>query len=105
MKKIEEKINFEKKIISQMIGIYCKKKHKQIQICDECREVLDYANKKIENCKFIEVKSFCSNCKSPCYSPVMREKIREIMKFSGKRIILYHPILTIKHIFYKLNKK
>lgn len=59
MKKIEEKINFEKKIISQMIGIYCKKKHKQMQICYECREVLDYANKKIENCKFIEVKSFC----------------------------------------------
>lgn len=101
MDKIQEKINFEKKIVSQMIEIYCKKKHENSELCEECREVLDYAHKRIENCKFIEVKSFCSNCESQCYSPKMKEKIKEIMRFSGKWMLIYHPILTVKHIIKK----
>jgi hypothetical protein len=28
----------------------------------------------------------------------MREKIREVMKFSGPRMIFHHPIMAIKHV-------
>ena len=28
----------------------------------------------------------------------MRNKIREVMRFSGPRMIFHHPILAIKHL-------
>lgn len=99
MDKIQKKIAFEKKIISQMVKIYCKKKHGNSKLCDECLEILNYASKRIDNCKFIDEKTFCSKCESKCYSPKISVKIKEIMRFSGKWMLLYHPILVLKHIF------
>ena len=28
----------------------------------------------------------------------MRDKIREIMRYSGPRMLLYHPLLLVKHM-------
>jgi hypothetical protein len=28
----------------------------------------------------------------------MREKIREVMRFSGPRMIFHHPIMAIRHL-------
>ena len=33
-----------------------------------------------------------------CYKPDMREKIREIMRFSGPRMIFHHPMTAITHV-------
>jgi hypothetical protein len=46
----------------------------------------------------MESKTFCSNCKVHCYKPEMREKIREVMRFSGPRMIFHHPITAIRHV-------
>lgn len=42
-------------------------------------------------------KKFCSSCKIHCYREEERKKIREVMKFSGPRMLIYHPLLVIKH--------
>ena len=47
---------------------------------------------------FMENKTFCSNCRVHCYKPEMREKIREVMRFSGPRMLLCHPILAVWHV-------
>ncbi|MGN0478669.1 MAG: nitrous oxide-stimulated promoter family protein, partial [Hominenteromicrobium sp.] len=49
-------------------------------------------------CPFMETKTFCSNCKVHCYKPEMREKIREVMRFSGPRMIFRHPVTAIRHV-------
>ena len=49
--------------------------------------------------------TFCSNCKVHCYKPEMREKIREVMRFSGPRMILYHPIMAIRHVIESRKEK
>lgn len=103
-KDIIKKRDEEKKIISLMVKIYCNKKHKSDNnLCDECRNIEKYAHKKIDECPYMKEKTFCSNCQNHCFSPKMGKSIRIIMKFSGPRIILYHPILLIKHIFFKKN--
>jgi hypothetical protein len=28
----------------------------------------------------------------------MKEKIREVMRFSGPRMIFYHPVMAIRHL-------
>lgn len=103
-KSVEKKRDREKKVITEMVKLYCRKNHKNGELCDECNEVLNYSLKRIDNCKFMETKTFCSNCKSPCYSLKMKEKIKQIMKFSGPRMLLYHPILVIYHIISGLKK-
>lgn len=97
----------EKKTIRFMIELYCKKKHGEDKgcLCDSCLEILNYAYKRIENCRYKESKTFCSVCKTHCYSPDMRVKIREVMKFSGPRMIIHNPKLAISHVICTVKEK
>jgi hypothetical protein len=92
------KIEREKKTIELMIRIYCKKKHKSKELCEECKELLEYAHKRLSFCKFGEEKTTCGKCPIHCYKPDMREKIRAIMRWAGPRMIIYDPIAAIRHI-------
>ena len=94
---IEKKRDREKKVITEMVKLYCKKNHKN-------RDVLNYSLNRIDNCKYMETKTFCSNCKAPCYSPKMKEKVKQIMKFSGPRILFHHPLLVISHMLSRFKK-
>ena len=31
-------------------------------------------------------------------SPDMRDKIQKVMRYSGPRIIIYHPLLCLRHV-------
>lgn len=97
--KIEKKREREKKMVSQMIQLYCKKQHhSKYGLCPECAALDAYARMRSEKCPFMETKTFCSNCKVHCYKPEMREKIREVMRFSGPRMLFHHPIAAIRHV-------
>ena len=97
------RIDREKKTIKLMIYIYCRKKHgmKDGQLCDECQELLEYANKRLSYCKFGENKSTCSRCPIHCYKKDMKEKVKKVMKFSGPRLIIYNPVELMKHALNK----
>lgn len=45
----------------------------------------------------METKTFCQHCKIHCYNQEMRKKIKEVMRYSGTRMLLYHPIIVIRH--------
>lgn len=96
---IEEKRQREKAMVSQMIALYCRKNHRtKGELCDECRELSEYAILRSDKCPFMETKTFCSNCKVHCYKPEMREKIRQVMRFSGPRMIFHHPVAAVRHV-------
>lgn len=97
------RIEKEKNIIKLMITIYCNKKHghKTGNLCNECSELLGYAHKRLDFCKFGEEKKFCSKCPIHCYKKDMKAKVKEVMKFSGPRLLLHEPMEVIKHIFGK----
>lgn len=100
MKDLRLKREKEKAMVSEMIALYCRKKHKtkRGQLCTQCAELTEYARQRSEKCPFMENKTFCSNCKVHCYKPDMREKIRAVMRFSGPRMIFSHPITAISHV-------
>lgn len=105
----------EQETVSMMIQLYCRKNHNSNQnkkqdnnrkeLCPECRNLLAYAEKKIQRCPFMENKTFCSNCRVHCYQSEMREKIREVMRFSGPRMLFYHPFMAIHHMGCTLKEK
>ena len=106
MKSVQTKREKEKLVVGEMISLYCKKNHNtQEGLCKECRALKDYAEQRSDKCPFMETKTFCSNCKVHCYKTEMREKIREVMRFSGPRMILYHPVMAINHVIQTKKEK
>jgi len=54
--------------------------------CPECREFLAYAIERRLKCP-LEEKPSCKHCPVHCYRRGHREKVREIMRYSGKTLI------------------
>jgi len=89
----------EKKTINHMVKIYCKgHNHTQNgELCPECQEFKDYAYLRLDKCPFQEKKSTCGKCTIHCYRPDMKQKVREVMRYSGPRLLIYHPGLALHH--------
>lgn len=108
MKNTEKKREKEKAIVADMIVLYCRHNHKTNKkqgICEDCQKLLDYACSRCDHCPFMETKTFCVNCKVHCYKPQMREKIKAVMRYSGPRMIFYHPITAIAHAISVFHEK
>lgn len=106
MKDIQSKREREKKIVSEMIALYCRKKHgTKGKICADCAALDAYARMRSDKCPFMETKTFCSNCRVHCYKPEMREKIREVMRFSGPRMLTVHPVMAVRHVIESKREK
>ena len=101
-------IQEEKEVVEMMIRLYCKKYEGNIILCQSCRELLEYAHSRLDKCRFGEKKPTCRKCPIHCYRPEMKEKIRMVMRWSGPRMMFYHPLAAIKHVLREIticNKK
>lgn len=95
----ESKREREKELVSQMIALYCRKQHHtKGALCPQCAALTAYARQRSDKCPFMETKTFCSNCKVHCYKPDMRERIRQVMAFSGPRMLFHHPVAALRHV-------
>ncbi len=98
-KDIQSKREREKRMVREMISLYCRKNHhSKNTLCPDCAALADYAPQRSDRCPFMETKTFCSNCKVHCYRPEMREKIRKVMRYSGPRMLFHHPVMAIRHV-------
>jgi hypothetical protein len=96
------KLDSEKITVKAMIELYCHKKHKTNKsLCSDCETLLNYCVKRIDICTFGVDKPVCSNCTIHCYNKENRDRIKEVMRFSGPRMLYSHPILTVKHLIHK----
>lgn len=96
-------------------------------LCEECSVLLNYAYHRLDHCKFGEPtneaipepsllglwlarrrktvgqnKPTCKKCPIHCYKPVMKEKMREAMRYAGPRMMCHHPVAAIRHIIREL---
>lgn len=99
---MNKRIKEEKAVVEQMIRLYCQKKEGNSSLCPECQNLLEYANGRLDRCRYGEKKPTCKKCPIHCYRPDMKERIRIIMRWSGPRMILYHPIAAIRHLLREL---
>lgn len=84
--------------VKTMIRIYCNGNHGNIELCDECRKLAEYAEQRLKNCKFKDKKPVCGKCTVHCYKLEMREKIKNVMKYSGPKMIYKHPVMLLKYV-------
>jgi hypothetical protein len=89
----------ERATVAAMIRLSCRARHgTRDGLCEECRELQDFDDFRLDRCPFQENKPTCANCLIHCYNPTMRERIRDVMRFAGPRMLLRHPILTVCHM-------
>ena len=88
----------ERATVRAMVVMYCRRHHGGPQLCGECRELADYADRKLDRCPYGGEKPACTKCPIHCYQPEPREQMREVMRFAGPRMLWAHPYLAIRHL-------
>lgn len=89
-------IEKKKKILSAMFDIYIKKHQEEKEnICS----LRDYAFQRIEKCPNNGKKIYCSSCTIHCFADNERAYIKKVMRFSGPRMMVYHPLMALDHAF------
>lgn len=95
----------ESATVAAMIRIACEDWHGTTEaLCAECDELRRFADDRLDRCPFGEQKPTCANCLVHCYKPAMRERMREVMKYAGPRMLKRHPVMAILHIVDGLRK-
>ncbi len=69
------------------------------RICPSCQDFLDYAFERRLKCP-LTPKPSCKHCPIHCYRPGHREMVREIMRFSGKKLILRGRLDLLWHYLF-----
>ncbi|KTB48146.1 nitrous oxide-stimulated promoter family protein [Dehalogenimonas alkenigignens] len=91
--------------VRTMIAMYCRDRHPGDDLCIECRGLEKYALDRLRHCPFGEGKTVCALCPVHCYRPVMRQKVREVMRYAGPRMMTRHPLMAVSHLIDKRRKE
>jgi len=94
-----DNLNREKETILAMVRIFCCGHHKVSdgKLCQNCQDLLRYAMERLDECPFGTKKSPCNKCTVHCYKDPMLQQIRDVMKYSGPRMVARHPVLALAH--------
>jgi hypothetical protein len=94
----------EERTIAEMIAMYCRDHHggdaarDAHGLCPDCADLMAYAGLRLQRCRYGADKPACAKCATHCYRPAMRERVREVMRHSGPRMIKAHPLLAVAHL-------
>ena len=97
----------EWRTLDAMIALACHARHRgpnrgqgdrRRVLCPACAELRAYAEQRLLRCPFGTEKPTCDNCQVHCYRPEMRERVRDVMRFAGPRMLLRHPVLAVLHL-------
>ena len=107
------------KTLALFIDVYCRYKHadggrkpvdlrthdvaaiagRTVVLCPECTKLLAHAFVKRSHCP-MDPKPMCKHCPSHCYHPTYRQQIREVMKFSGRKMVLGGRLDYLFHLLF-----
>lgn len=92
----------EFKTVSAMVHIYCRDHHKSTSsLCDECQDLLNYAETKLDRCPYGQKKPTCNKCPIHCYKPAQKQQMKLVMRYAGPRMLIPHPLLSIRHLLHE----
>lgn len=99
-KEMGKRIEREKATVEVMIAMYCRGNGHESEggLCRECAALAEYAKARLSRCHFGDSKPTCRRCRIHCYSGEMRGKIVEVMRWSGRRMVLRHPVMALRHL-------
>lgn len=105
------------RVVTRFIDVYCRHQHRDsekspvhlktynvagiygrpVSLCAACRKLLAHAFVKRTHCPF-DPKPICKKCPDHCYAPRYARQMREVMKFSGRRLVLSGRLDYLFHL-------
>lgn len=116
LQRLTRKERKDLKILALFTSVYCAGHHelqrsaldslpeelkqlRRYQCCSECRDFLLYAIERRLKCPLPE-KPSCKHCQIHCFRKGHREKVREVMRYSGRALILRGRIDLLWHYIF-----
>lgn len=93
-----KRLQRERVTVRAMVTMCCRRYHGGTELCESCEALADYADRKLDRCPYGGEKPACTKCPIHCYQPEARERMREVMRFAGPRMLWTHPYLAIRHL-------
>ena len=108
------------KVLGNFISIFCRENHvertkgallakdarlhkalgnKKLILCENCRKLLGHGVAKLLLCPY-DPKPMCKKCPTHCYAPGYREKVREVMRFSGLYLVKHGRLDLVLHYLF-----
>lgn len=107
------------KTLALFIRLYCENRHpdapkatasikthdvkaivgKDIDLCRDCEKLLAHAFYKRSHCP-MNPKPACKHCPSHCYHPDYRARIQEVMRFSGRHMVMHGRLDYLYHLLF-----
>lgn len=82
-----------------MIRLWCRRHERNRCLCPDCQALIAYARDRLDRCPNGPDKPTCRLCTIHCYSPLMKTKITAVMRWAGPRMIIYHPVMAVRHLW------
>ncbi|HEY90705.1 MAG TPA: nitrous oxide-stimulated promoter family protein [Dehalococcoidia bacterium] len=124
MPKLFERFNSKKtkdaRILVDFVGVFCRENHqyeskslfpgedeamrqvagdRPLLLCPDCRKLLYHGVVKLLQCPY-DPKPMCKKCETHCYASGYREKMREVMRFSGLYMVKHGRLDMLFHYFF-----
>ena len=124
MSKLFDRLNNKKekdlRVLTDFISIFCRENHrgkakgvflikdarlrhslgnKGLVLCRDCRKLLNHGIAKLLLCPY-DPKPMCKKCETHCYAPGYRERIREVMRFSGLYLVKHGRLDLMFHYLF-----
>lgn len=116
---MDRRLKRDLKTLVTFIDIYCRHQHadagrrpaelkthdveairgKPVPLCPECRKLLAHAFIKRSTCP-MEPKPACKHCPDHCYHPKYRQQIRDVMRFSGRKLVTSGRLDYLYHLLF-----
>jgi Nitrous oxide-stimulated promoter len=101
-------------LIGKFVEVYCDGKHRDAErtsvalpaglgernLCPECASFLGYAIIRRLKCPLEAEKPSCKHCRTHCYAKPQLAKVKEIMAYSGRKLMLCGRLDYIWHYFF-----
>lgn len=113
----DQRVTSDLRVLARFIDIYCRGRHgdvlrspvalpaydipqalgRSLDLCPECARLCTHAFVKRLNCQ-CDPKPQCKHCSVQCYHPEYQQQIREVMKYSGRKLVMRGRLDYLLHL-------
>ncbi len=116
---MDRRLRRDLRVLAKFVEVYCQNQHecasgtstqlkmhdldtlvgRTIDLCPACAKLLAHAFVKRAHCP-LDPKPACKRCPAHCYKPQYRDGIREVMKYSGRKLVLSGRLDYLQHLLF-----
>jgi hypothetical protein len=114
-----DRLNRDLRVLARFIEVFCHDKHaatsrrsvelrgwdssvidcSDMRLCSSCSRLLHHALVKRCHCP-MNPKPVCKHCPKHCYAPAYRQQIREVMAYSGRKLVMRGRLDYLWHLLF-----